>query len=416
MGVIDFIKGKIPDLRYYDKIIEMFLYILIFCLPFSKAIIEISATFIILAWIVKKIFNWRPVSSYLNVPIVAYIIATLLSVVFSSNFTLSLKNFGSKTMEYIFLFLIVSEFACNKRRLKNIVIVMLASAAMIGIDCIFQYFFGFDFLRSRVLEAGRITGSFQMPGDLAGYLTPVLCLPLALCFLELKKWIKYFLRIESIVLLSLVFVSLVRGAWIGFIAAVCFLGMLENRKILYVTVAFLLIFAMVMPHLIEAPGNILERIKSIFVLSDPSSLDRKTIWQVAVRMIKEKPLFGQGLSTFMGNFARFGKDYYYLKHGIIPYAHNCYLQIAAETGIVGLASFLVLLGTFFVHTIKSLAKIKDRFYHAVLTGVSAGIIVTLVHSAVDTNLYSLQLSVLFWVMLGLNAALQRSFTFEEARN
>ena len=218
MGVMNLNKDRITD--YYDRIIEIFLYILIFCLPFSKAIIEISATFIILSWVVKKIFNRQPVSTYLNIPIIAYILATFLSVIFSNNFSLSLKNFGTKTMEYILLFFIIAEFVCDKRRLKNIVIVMLASAAMIGIDCIFQYFFGFDFLRHRTLEAGRITGSFQMPGDLAGYLAPVLCLPLALCFLKLKKRIKYFLRIESIVLLSLLFVSLVRGAWIGFIAAV----------------------------------------------------------------------------------------------------------------------------------------------------------------------------------------------------
>ena len=102
-----------------------------------------------------------------------------------------------------------------------------------------------------------------------------------------------------------------------------------------------------------------------------------------------------------------------LKSGIIPYAHNCYLQIAAETGIVGLLSFLWLIGVFFIHSIRSLMKIKDRFHHAVLSGISAGIIVTLVHSAVDTNLYSLQLSVLFWIMLGINAGLQREFVFEK---
>ena len=398
---------------YCDKAIEFFLYILIFCLPFSKAVIEISATFIILAWVLKRIFNRRLVSTYLNIPIFAYILATFLSVIFSSNFALSLHNFGSKTMEYIMLYFIVAEFVCDKRRLKNIVIVMLASAAMIAIDCIFQYFSGFDFLRHRTLEAGRITGSFQMPGDLAGFLGPILCLSLSLSFLKLKKGIKYFLRIETILLLSLLIIAIARGAWLGFIAAVCFLGALENKKILYVTVAFLLILGILIPHLIETPNNILERLKTIFVLSDASSLDRKTMWLVAVRMIKARPLFGQGLSTFMGNFARFGQDYYYLKHGIIPYAHNCYLQIAAETGIVGLVSFLMVIGTFLIYTMKSLTKMKDKFRHAVLSGISAGIIVTLVHSAVDTNLYSLQLSVLFWIMLGINAALQREFVFEK---
>lgn len=396
-------KNRIVD--YCDKTIEIFLYVLIFCLPFSKAIIEISATFIILAWIVKKIFRWQPVSTYLNIPIFAYILATFLSVIFSSNFALSLHNFGTKTMEYIMLYFIVVEFVCDKRRLKNTVIVMLISAAMIGVDCIFQYFFGFDLLRFRHLEAGRITASFQMPGDLAGYLGPALCLPLALCFLKLKKWMKYFLRVESILLLSLLMATFVRGAWVGLIVAVCFLGILENRKIIYSTFAILIILGIGIPHLIKAHFDILGRLKSIVFLADVSSLDRRAIWQVAVRMIKDKPIFGHGLSTFMGNFARYGKDYYYLKHGIIPYAHNCYLQIAAETGIVGLVSFLWLIGTFFIYSIVSLKRIKDRFRHAVLAGISAGIIVALVHSAVDTNLYSLQLSVLFWIMLGLNAGL-----------
>ena len=412
MGVINLNKNRVVNVC--DKIIEIFLYTLIFCLPFSKAIIEISATFIILAWVLKKILKWQPVSTYLNIPIIVFILATSLSVIFSSNFALSIHNFGTKTMEYIMLYFIVAEFVCDKRRLKNIVIVMLVSAVMIGVDCLFQYFFGFDFLRFRHLEAGRITGSFQMPGDLAGYLGPVLCLSLTLCFLKLKKWIRYSLRIESILLLSLLIISIARGAWLGIIAAVCFLGLLENKKIIYVTVVLLLILCVIMPQLIQTPDNVLNRMKSIFLLSDASSLDRKTIWQTAIKMIQDKPIFGQGLSTFMGNFSKYGKDYYYLKHGIIPYAHNCYLQIAAETGIVGLVSFLTLIGTFFIYTIMSLRKTKDKFYHAVLSGISAGIIVTLVHSAVDTNLYSLQLSVLFWVMLGLNAALQKGFVFETA--
>jgi O-antigen ligase len=404
-------KDRIVD--FCDKIIETFIYVLIFSLPFSPALIEISATFMIFAWLTKRALGYRPfkpVSTYLNIPIIIFILATFLSVIFSSNFSLSLKNFGSKTLEYIFLFFIAAEFVCDKRRLKNIVIVMLSSAAMVGVDCIFQYFLGFDFLRHRAMEAGRITGSFKMPGDLAGYLAPVLCLPLALCFLKFKKGIQYFLRIESILLLAVLIVTVARGAWVGFIAAVCFLGWVENKKIFWVTGVSSLVLIILMPHLTGPGGDILGRLKSIILLSDGSALDRKAIWQVALRMIRDKPLFGQGLSTFMGNFARFGKDYYYLKESIIPYAHNCYLQIAAETGIIGLVSFLLLIGTFFISTIKNLAKIKDRFYHAVLSAVSAGIIVTLVHSLVDTNLYSLQLSVLFWIMLGINAAIIRNKT------
>ncbi|MFC1699098.1 O-antigen ligase family protein [Candidatus Omnitrophota bacterium] len=415
MGVTGLNKSRIAD--WCDKIIEIFLYVLIFCLPFSKAMIEIAASFIIFAWLVKRITikNFRPVSTYLNIPITAYILATFLSVIFSSDFSLSLKNFGTKMMEYMTLYFIVAETIADRRRLKNICIVMLVSAAMIGVDCILQYILGFDFLRCRPQEAGRVTGSFQMPGSLAAFLGPVLCLSLSLCFLKLKKGIKYFLSLEAVLLITLLVVSLTRGAWLGFAVAVCFLGVLENKKIIYLTVAFLLILGIIVPYLIETPENIFAHLKSVFSLT--SNLDRKTIWQAAMQMIKDRPLFGHGYTTFMGNFAKYGQDYHYFKiEGIIPYAHNCYLQIAAETGIVGLVSFLSVIGTFLVHSIVSLTKIKDRFHHAVLSGISAGIIVTLVHSAVDTNLYSLPLAVLFWFMLGINAALQRNVAFGKANS
>ena len=97
MGMISLDKKIIVD--SCNKIIEISLYTLIFCLPFSKAIIEISASFIILAWIIKRIFSYQPcsgkanlfdfvrafnpVSTYLNIPIVVYILATFLSVIFS---------------------------------------------------------------------------------------------------------------------------------------------------------------------------------------------------------------------------------------------------------------------------------------------------------------------------------------------
>jgi O-antigen ligase len=415
---------------FCDKTIEVFIYILIFCLPFSKAIIETSAGFIISAWIVKRIFSgyaastginllgrFKPVSTYLNKPITAYIFALFLSVVFSSRFGLSLHNFFAKTMEYIMLYFIVAEFVSDKAKLKNTVMVMLVSAAMIGLDAIFQYYTGFDFLRHRNLEAGRITASFQMPGDLAGYLGPLLCLSLAFCLVEVKRSLRRLLILQALVLTSLLIVSLARGAWLGFIIAVFYLGIVQNKKIFFIAIVTMIILAVVVPNIIKPPDNILEHFRSIFIFSPQvDNLNRMEIWRAAVRMIKDKPLFGHGLSTFMSIFPRYGKDYYYLKEGIIPYAHNAYLQMAAESGIVGLASFLWLIAAFFINTIRSLKKMQDKFHHAVLAGISAGIIATLVHSGVDTNLQSLQLSVLFWFMLGLNASLQREVTFEKAKH
>ncbi|MFC1631064.1 O-antigen ligase family protein [Candidatus Omnitrophota bacterium] len=415
-------------IKICDRSIEVAFYVLFFCLPFSIALIEISASVIILAWILKRIFSPRvikanfigqikkfnPVPSYLNIPILVFILANLFSVIFSSNFALSLRNFGSKTMEYILLYFIAVEFLRDKRILKNAIIALLVSALMISLDCVFQYFFGFDLLRNRSLEAHRVTASFVMPGDLAGYLGVILCLILSLSFLKIRTGWRIFLRAESIFLLLLLMATLARGAWLGFIIGLCFLTMLENRKILYITVIFFFILSLAMRYFIKTPHDVFSHLRSMIELGDFSSLDRKAVWTAALAMIQDRPLFGHGLSTFMGNFAAYAQDYPLLKYGIIPYAHNCYLQIAAETGLVGLVSFLLLIWTFLIHTIGSLFRIKNKFEHTVLSGVSAGIIVTLVHSFVDTNLYSLQLSVLFWLMLAVNSALQGNVVFRKA--
>ena len=426
MGISSRAKEKIVG--FCEKTIEIALYVLIFCLPFSKALIEIAATFMIFAWLLKRsltgaigfpssnIFTrFKPISTYLNLPIALYIITTFISVILSNNFSLSLKNFFSKIMEYIFLYFIVAECVSTRRMLKNTFIILFISAGMIGIDCLFQSFFGFDFLRLRTMEAERITGSFQMPGDLAAYLEPALCLLLSFWFLRFKKGISYWLRMESILLLVLLVASLSRAGWLGFSVGVCFLGSVENKKILFVVFATFLISMITQFYLLKSPVNIIGHLRGIFSFSDFSSLDRKDIWLAALRMIKDKPLFGHGLSTFMGNFTRYCPDYYYyLKHSIIPYAHNCYLQMAAESGLFGLASFLYLIVKFFVHTVASLKKIKDGFFHAALSGISAGIIALLVHAAFDTTFYSLQLIIFFWIMLAINAGLQEP-AFDNAR-
>jgi len=251
---------KDQSVHYCEKIIEFFIYLLIFALPFSKAIAEISACFIIVSWFVKRgllqgcknnrcsfvqrLKKFRPEPTYLDLPIAFFIIATFISVLFSNNFSLSLRNFGTKTLEYLMLFYIVAEFIDSRKRLENVIGVILVSVSMVTVDCILQLFLGFDLLRQWPLEAGRITGSFQMPGTLAGYFGPVACLSLALSFLRLNNRLKISLRVLSAFVLVILIVTFSRGAWFGFFAGLLFLGFLENKKIPFIVIGFLIVSAL----------------------------------------------------------------------------------------------------------------------------------------------------------------------------
>jgi O-antigen ligase len=111
-------------------------------------------------------------------------------------------------------------------------------------------------------------------------------------------------------------------------------------------------------------------------------------------MIKENPLLGKGIGTFMSHF----RSYSDLE--IISYAHNCFLQIWAETGIFSVLSFLGFLITLIYKGIDVFKKYNDF----IILGLTCAIFGFVIHSLFDPHFYSLQLAVLFWSLSGLLAA------------
>ncbi len=133
--------------------------------------------------------------------------------------------------------------------------------------------------------------------------------------------------------------------------------------------------------------------------------DRFKYWQVAFTMFKENPFLGKGLGTFMPYFSKY-------MPGLYPaYAHNCFLQILAESGIFSLFAFLGFLYLVIYRGIR-------RFFikrNPVLLGGICGLIGFLTHSFFEVNLYSLPLATLFWIWIGIVSALSSDRVFEENR-
>lgn len=402
-----------------NKAIRICIYTMVFCLPFSKAIVELTISIAIGLWIFKKIYlnykyikienksisqksvaffkNFKLAQANSNKPLLFYVLFCFFSIFVSSSFLISSRSFFTKTLEYFLLYFVVIETILEEREFKNVVTVALISVAIIGIDALFQYFFGFDFIRYRKLYASRITGTFQAPNDLAGYLVSFIPLAIMISFSNvINKVIKLLLKLEAILLMVVLFISWTRGAWLGLIISLLFLSLFKGRKVIY-GILIALVIAMVI-----SPSWIKERILSFFTLTDMSSIDRKIMWLTAVKMIEAKPLLGHGLGTFMLNYSNYmPKDY-----TEIVYAHNCYLQMAAEIGIIGLIIFMLVISSFFLSSIYKLKKTEDGIIKNIHLGILGGILAFLVHSFFDTNLYSLSLMSLFWFLFAITVRLQ----------
>jgi tetratricopeptide (TPR) repeat protein len=127
---------------------------------------------------------------------------------------------------------------------------------------------------------------------------------------------------------------------------------------------------------------------------------RDYIWGPAWDLFKGQPLFGSGPFTF-------GTEY--IRHHSVPpsiilaHAHNYYLNILAESGIIGLAALLFLVGSTIFLSIKSwkqhqgLSRIQLGGLFAALVGVS-------VHSLVETPQTLPALMVILAVYVGLLAS------------
>ena len=124
-----------------------------------------------------------------------------------------------------------------------------------------------------------------------------------------------------------------RASWVGMACAMVVMVFLWKPKLIP---AFAILCVVAIPFL---PASILNRILTITNLSDSSTSSRFPLYQAALAVIKKSPIHGGGLGTAATQ--AFIKDWR-LYHGRAPFvhAHNFYLQVWIEAGLLGIIGFV----------------------------------------------------------------------------
>jgi O-antigen ligase len=121
-------------------------------------------------------------------------------------------------------------------------------------------------------------------------------------------------------------------------------------------------------------------------------------------MVEAHPWLGIGLNNFVFVIAKYDDIGVTPRH--ISPAHNIYFLTVAETGILGLLAFLLLLIGIFAGSWQGL-KSKDPFLAACAAGLLAGLAAALVHSNLGWLWRYDVVHVTFWFVVGLALALGR---------
>ncbi len=389
---------KNKSVAIIDRIALFFFCVLAWFLPMAPAVIEVSFGFILFLFLIK-IFVVRDfknqictfLSDPLNVTLLIFYLCIGLSIFAAGPlWQKSFKPWFSKWGEGVWFFYLARYFL-NKKRVKIIISIFLLSAVLAGVNGIHQSIHGVGFVRGFSLtvvenQFSAVRSTFNHYNNFATFIITMLMISLGFLLSVKNRYIKIAISLLMALLFFNLSLTASRAAWLGLFAAVICFSMIYparyNKKFLvYIFLLLCTIFISV-PRGADAIWNFMLR----------GDAGRFKIWGAALEMFYESPIVGQGIGLFMKKLKAYGLE---------PlYAHNCYIQILAETGILGLGSFLVFLGFIFKYAFKEFKKMPSMIFLGLVSGLSA----FLVHSFFDTQLYSLRLATLFWVLLGLIAA------------
>lgn len=193
-----------------------------------------------------------------------------------------------------------------------------------------------------------------------------------------------------------------RGAWLAAVlGAAALIARTERRRLWPGLLAAVLVLAAAVPALGPRWAWHAGRLQEIAAVEGRFS--RIAIWRLVPAIVADHPVVGTGLSTFQTVYERYRQQTTAVPYA--PWAHNLFLQFAAETGLVGLAALLAFL------TVGGLALARwharwppGSAQHRTSAIVLAAFAALLAHQMVDGTVLRIHIAVGLYALMALGAA------------
>ncbi|HVE56115.1 MAG TPA: O-antigen ligase family protein [Pyrinomonadaceae bacterium] len=398
------------------------------------AIFYLLTAAVVILWAVDSfktgIFRFN--KTLLQVPIIGTVVYALIQIIPFGNLaetggvsgigrTISLEPFWTQmfALHFLALFFIFAAsltFLDSASRLRK----------MTTLITVFGFAFAFFAILQAVLSPTKIYGiyeveyakpfgSFVNRHNFAAYIEMAIAVPLGLLFAGAVQRDKRLIYLTAIGLMGVaLLLSGSRGGLVAVLAEVVFILILTNKSqgsgklFIKIGLAVLLIGVIIGGAIMIGGESSLTRFAETAVSNDIST-NRTHIWGITLQVIKNNLPFGAGIGAFAAAYTP-----YDTMNGIerVEQAHNDYLQILADAGIVGL-----LLAGFFIYQLfrTGLQNVKtdNLFRRGVAIGAFAGCFAILVHSLFDFVLHTTAITVLFLTLASLVVVSGRHFADDE---
>ena len=347
-----------------------------------------------LSWLAKTAVNKELnliARTPLNWPILTYVaanlVATMLGYMTGSIGSWSGYFFVLKYVEYFVIYYMAVNNLRDREHAWRLVTAAFITAAIVSVIGLAQ-------VPSGERVSAPFEGEIGEPNTFGGYLLFMIAIAagIALETPALRT------RVQCVALLGLMavpfFFTLSRASYLGVIPALLVIAWLTTRRRFVVGVILLGLVAS--PALVYvAPKSVKERVVYTFkeergsetvrvgkVAFDPSTSARLMSFKAAVQGFAQRPVFGWGVTGF-------------------GFMDAQYARVLAETGLIGLTSFLWLVWAVWRHARGVLGTRRDPQERGLVLGFLAGFAGLLAHAFGSNTFIIVRIMEPFWLITGI---------------
>ena len=420
---------------YLDKLILLLVFLTPLSIPLSKIVDGLAIDMylptepilfgILILFIAKLILEKKfdPKIIYHPVSIAIYfnLLWLLITSITSTMFDVSIKFFVARLWFIVTFYFIASQIFINFKQIKKYYWLYISSFLIVIFYAWIRLSeFGLFNQKAAHWVVNPFYNDHTSYGSvLAMYLPFLILFSFTSVFPRNKRRIGFI--IASVFAFAII-LSYTRATWVSLIPAFGLWAVMKLKikfkTIAGITVLIIILFFTYQKQIFmkleknrqESASKIGGHVSSISnISSDASNLERINRWNSAIRMFKEKPIFGWGPGTYMFQYAPFQhskeKTIISTNLGTRGNAHSEYLGPLSESGILGMLSFIIIIAFTIYTAIKVYSKTNNKEVRFFALVSLLGLVTYYTHGFLNNFLDTDKASVPFWGFTAIIVAL-----------
>ncbi|MBI3737681.1 MAG: O-antigen ligase family protein, partial [Chloroflexi bacterium] len=345
-----------------------------------------------------------------------FVIVSALSVPLAANFGVANRELRVNIIEPALLYALIRASSLQRRDLYRLIHALILSAVAISLIGLYQLLFT-DYV---IIGEGvrRVLSVYGSPNNLALYLDRMLPLVVTLAIFGLDLSViaspegakqsptrnleiassqsalpslrsgqalamtRFLYTIAAFVIAICLYFTYSRGALLlGLPAGFLALGFFGGRRARATVIALIIVSAIVF-----IPFAQTERGQSFFQTGTGTGFFRVSVWQSALAMIRDHPIFGVGLDNFLYEYPKYMNPDAWREPNL-SHPHNIVLDFWARLGIAGVIALIWMVVEFYRRGLIALQKNR-----ALALGLIAAMTAALAHGLIDAAFFYVDLA------------------------